>query len=170
MRSIHAMLLLLVVISTLLVAAKGFDVKGYNVGVVQRRWWMDTASPFGQEGFQGSSTNKVSSPLLDQERDKKEDALLEYAPGKPAPVDLYRDAPYHMLSDVLDQPRDRESLSCVNSRSCYAVDAEAHLSKVGNYRQLTNNYKREYPDDCSALRQELVLNFYKTEPVSVSRD
>lgn len=171
MRLIH-LFLVLVVLSTLLVAAKSFEVNGYNLGragasPLQRRWWMDSASPFDVEAFVGSSKEKGKSPLLDQ--DQKKDPIMEYAPGKPAPVDLYRDTPYHLLSDHLGQPRDQEALSRVNSRSCYAVDAEAYLSKVGNYRQLTNNYKREYPDDCSALRQELVLNFYKAEPISVSR-
>lgn len=160
-------LLLLVIISALLVAARGFHVQGYNLGragaaPLQRRWWEDSASPFGVESFVGS---KKESPLLDQEQ--KKDPVMEYPPGKPAPVDLYRDTPYHLLSDRLGQPRDQESLSCVTSRSCYAVDAEAYLSKVGNYRQLTNNYKREYPDHCSSPHQELVLNFYKAESVSV---
>jgi len=163
-------LLLLVVISVLLVVTKGLQVRGYNLGhagasPAQRRWWMDTASAI--EPFVGSN-KKPASPLLDQE-EKKEDPVMEYPPGKPAPVDLYRNKPYHLLSDILAPPRDQEALSGVNSRSCYAVDAEAYLSRVGNYRQLTNNYKREYPDDCSSLRQELVLNFYKAEPISVSR-
>jgi len=164
---------ILLVICVLLVAAKGFDVKGYDPAATpaHRQWWRHSASPFESEGFQGSASQaSQASPLLDQpaELEQKESELLEHAPGKPAPVDLYRDRPYHLLSDRLGPPRDQETLSCVNSRSCYAVDAEAHLSKVGNYRQLTNNYKREYPDNCSALRQELVLNFYKAEPVSVS--
>jgi hypothetical protein len=172
MRPIH-LFVVLVVVSALFVVAKGFEVNGYNLGragasPAQRRWWMDSASPFHVEGFVDSSKGKDKSPLLDHDQ-KKGDPIMEYGPGKPAPVDLYRPTPYHLLSDHLGQPRDQEALSCVNSRSCYAVDAEAYLSKVGNYRQLTNNYKREYPDDCSALRQELVLNFYKAEPISVSR-
>jgi hypothetical protein len=54
----------------------------------------------------------------------------------------------------------------VNSRSCYAVDFDRMVSKTGNFRQFTNNYKRGYPDSCSSPYQELVLNFYKADPMS----
>ncbi len=97
-------------------------------------------------------------------KDKKEETEEEAdsSPGKPAPVDLYHMEPYLLLSDIL--AKGPESPSSVTSQSCYAIDTEAYLSKVGNYRQLTNNYKREYPDNCSALRHELVLPFYKPKP------
>jgi hypothetical protein len=88
--------------------------------------------------------------------------ILEYKPNMPSPVDLYNTQPYHLLSDVMDQPRLTESISCVNSRSCYATDFQSSIQKTGNYSQMTNNYKRKYPDSCSAPVQELVLNFYKT--------
>lgn len=81
-------------------------------------------------------------------------------------ADLYNNQPYHLLDDIFSPPRLKESLSCVNSRSCYASDFENVLSKTGNFRQITNNYKREYPDNCSAPFQELTLNFYKVAPFS----
>lgn len=170
MQTLYALLIVLVVIA--LVGAGGFQVQGYNLirtggSPAQKRWWMDSASAL--EPFVGSAKEGVKQKegIMGQQTS---DPIMEYAPGKPAPVDLYRNDPYHLLSDVLGSAReDRDSLSSVNSRSCYATDAEAYLSKVGNYRQLTNNYKREYPDNCSSTRQELVLNFYKAEPISVSR-
>jgi hypothetical protein len=61
----------------------------------------------------------------------------------------------------MEEPRVKESVSCVNSRSCYATNFERTIEKTGNYNQLTNNYKRKYPDSCSSPLQELVLNFYK---------
>ena len=130
------------------------SVQGYNVLTpVQKRWWMDSASAL--EPFTNLSRSE-----------EKVEELSDHSPGKPAPVDLYRMEPYHLLSDVLGKTRD--SLSSVNSRSCYATDAEAYLSKVGNYRQLTNNYKREYPDHCSSPNHELVLNFYEAKPFTPS--
>jgi hypothetical protein len=93
--------------------------------------------------------------------------ILEYPPDSPAPANVHNNNPYHLLNDIISKPRDTEALSCVNSRSCYATDFERIISKTGNYRQLTNNYKRGYPDSCSAPYQELVLNFYKADSIPV---
>lgn len=96
--------------------------------------------------------------------------LMEYPPGKPCPVALYSSEPYHLLSDVLPPvSQGDESLSCVTSRSCFAADMEAQMAKTGNYRQWTNQYKRGYPDHCSAPRQELVLSMYQASPLVLSR-
>jgi hypothetical protein len=89
--------------------------------------------------------------------------LIEYIPNGPSPAELYNQQPYHLLNDYLEQPRVKESVSCVNSRSCYATDFDQSIAKTGSFRQLTNNYKREFPDSCSAPFQELVLNFYKVK-------
>ena len=92
---------------------------------------------------------------------KKEPPIMEFTPDTPSPADLHNNKPYHLLSDEMEKPRDKESLSCVNSRSCYAVDFERAHDKTGNFSQTTNNYKRSYPDSCSAPYQELTLNYYK---------
>ena len=63
-----------------------------------------------------------------------------------------------------------ETISCVNSRSCYATNFERMVDKTGNFRQMTNNYKRNYPDSCSSPYQELVLNFYKADPMAIPSD
>ena len=91
--------------------------------------------------------------------------LIEYPPDTPSPADVYNNQPYHLLSDEFLQPRSTESISCVNSRSCYATDFEPTISRTGNFRQLTNNYKRGYPDSCTGPIQELTLNFYKADPL-----
>jgi hypothetical protein len=96
-----------------------------------------------------------------------EGVVFEFPPDTPGPADLYNNQPYHLLSDEMTPPRINESLSCVNSRSCYASDFERMVSKTGNFRQMTNNYKRGYPDSCSAPHQELVLNFYKTDAMPI---
>jgi len=66
--------------------------------------------------------------------------------------------PYHLLSDRLPA---KHALSQTGSQACYQMDAEQALSKTGSFRQLTNNYKRTYPDNCSMGHQDLLLNFYE---------
>jgi len=165
----------LILLCLAVMGAYRLDVQGVNASEGQR-WWKDSAAPFGEEGFEPAPKASGSPQGSLQghegfESQEKEDALLDHPPGKPAPVELYDKQPYHLLSDRLSPALDgsKGTLSCVNSRSCYATDAEAYLSRVGNYRQMTNNYKHEYPDSCSALRQELVLGFYSAMPLSVSR-
>ncbi len=139
------------------------DVQGYNLSSPsQKKWWLtDSLEPF-EDVLKASSNVSISR----SSEELADSPLVEYLPGKPAPVELRNKEPYHLLEDQLPPARDPSSLSCVNSRSCYATDTEAYLSKTGNYRQLTNNYKRNYPDHCSAPRQELVLSFYKPSMLS----
>lgn len=82
--------------------------------------------------------------------------------------DLYNQKPYHLLGDEME-PLSPEKISCVNSRSCYATSFDRFLEQTGNFHQITNNYKRGYPDSCSSPLQELVLSFYKTQPLDMQR-
>ena len=143
----------------------------------QNRWWnREGWQRFGYpyysfwETFEDIKDKPAGVELEDEgsllkQKAGKEDSVLEYPPESPGPASLYNNNPYHLLSDELPPPREKEALSCVNSRSCYASDFERMVSKTGNYRQMTNNYKRGYPDSCSAPYQELVLNFYKADPM-----
>lgn len=102
---------------------------------------------------------QVDSDHFNPTADPNQD-LLDYRPNQPSPVDLQNTQPYHLLSDYMGEPRVKEALSCVTSRSCYATDFQRTIEKTGNYSQMTNNYKRKYPDSCSGTEQELTLNFY----------
>lgn len=102
-----------------------------------------------------------------ENRKKEDSAILSYPPNSPSPTDVQNNQPYHLLDDMMQPPRVKESISCVNSRSCYATDFERMIEKTGTFRQLTNNYKRGYPDNCSAPFQELTLNFYKTDAIPI---
>ena len=95
-----------------------------------------------------------------------ENNIMDFPPGTPNTSDVYNNQPYHLLSDSMQAPREKESLSCVNSRSCYATDFNRMIEKTGTFRQLTNNYKRSNPDSCSSPNQELVLNFYKADAMA----
>jgi hypothetical protein len=113
-----------------------------------------------------SSESEEQASLLSRKLGD-EGVVMEFPPDTPGPADLYNNQPYHLLADEMSPPRVKETISCVNSRSCYATDFERMISKTGNYRQMTNNYKRNYPDSCSAPYQELVLNFYKADSMPI---
>jgi hypothetical protein len=125
----------------------------------------------GVEGFENINDRPAEVPTEDKplltQKVGTEGTILEFPPDSPAPADIYNNQPYHLLEDEMAPPRETESISCVNSRSCYATDFDRMISKTGNFRQMTNNYKRGYPDSCSAPHQELVLNFYKADPMPI---
>lgn len=91
--------------------------------------------------------------------------LTNFPPNKPSPVDFGNRSNYMLLSDELEPLE--SGISCVNSRSCFATDFDRLVEKTGNFRQFTNNYKRDYPDSCSSPYQELVLSFYKDKEIQV---
>lgn len=123
-----------------------------------------TWEAFQSQTAQGKKGQQAQMDALES----ADSPLMEYPPGKPCPVALYSSEPYHLLSDVLPSVGE-EALSCVTSRSCFATDMEAQMAKTGNYRQWTNQYKRGYPDHCSAPRQELVLSMYQASPLVLAR-
>ena len=65
--------------------------------------------------------------------------------------------PYSLLKDVIPLSSNRSSPT---SQRCYDADFQPRIEKTGNYRQLTNNYRRGYPDSCSSPLHEFVLSFY----------
>jgi hypothetical protein len=67
--------------------------------------------------------------------------------------------PYNLLDNLPAAPRG--SISCLNAACCAETDFEWRTMLTGNYLQRTNNYKREFPDSCSAPLTELNLAFYK---------
>ena len=78
----------------------------------------------------------------------------------PAPAALKQPRkPYNLLEDL--PPAPRGSLSCLKASCCAETDFEWRTNQTGNYLQRTNNYKREFPDNCTGPRQELTLAFYK---------
>ena len=136
----------------------------------QQNWWeRPDSNMFGYPmySYWESFANPDRSHELDPAIRTERSSVMEYPPDSPSPADLYNNQPYHLLSDMLPPPREKESISCVNSRSCYATDFDRMVSKTGNFRQMTNNYKRGYPDSCSSPYQELVLNFYKADPMAI---
>lgn len=69
--------------------------------------------------------------------------------------------PYNLLPDL--PPAPRGSISCLKASCCAETDFEWRTNLTGNFLQRTNNYKREFPDNCTGPRQELTLAFYKPD-------
>ena len=71
--------------------------------------------------------------------------------------------PYSLLQDVL--PIFKGPAPRPTSEACYETDFQKRLEKTGNYKQLTNNYKRGTPDSCSEPLHEMTLSYYQITPV-----
>jgi hypothetical protein len=75
-----------------------------------------------------------------------------------ATLDIPR-RPYHLLGDYLEPAHER--LANLKSECAYIADGQRHIEKTGTFGQITNNYKKEKPDNGSTLMRELSLSFYK---------
>jgi hypothetical protein len=63
-----------------------------------------------------------------------------------------------LLSDMMSV---QTGLSGYGAKECASNDKTRELELDGQYIQRTNNYKRDYPDNCSAPLSELVGSVYK---------
>ncbi len=131
----------------------------------------------GGEGIGGRTDGPAASMLepaaLLKEKDKKEGFVDLEVKGKsevnpdsgPGPASLTQPRkPYHLLSDVL-QNAPRDTVGCLTAGCCNETDFEARTNLTGNYLQRTNNYKREYPDNCTGPLHDFTMAFYKTTPL-----
>jgi hypothetical protein len=97
---------------------------------------------------------------------KQEDAVGSPEIMNMAPADTTLELPrepYALLKDVLT-PFAGQIVS-PTSAACYDADFQKRLERTGNFRQMTNNYKRGVPDSCSAPNHDLSLSFYSVEEV-----
>jgi len=134
--------------------------------------------PADLEGFRGgqaingrtagpAATTLTPAPLIQEgfaNLDVKGKSEVNPDSG-PGPASLTQPRkPYHLLSDVLkDAPRD--TVGCLTAGCCNETDFEARTNLTGNYLQRTNNYKREYPDNCTGPLHDFTMAFYKTVPL-----
>ncbi len=120
-----------------------------------------------------------SAEFFTEQESKRRDQMMEAfenldAPGPvvgheetggldgPAPATLTEPRkPYNLLEQL--PPAPRGSISCLNAACCAETDFETRTNLTGNYLQRTNNYKREFPDNCTGPLHELTLAFYKPE-------
>jgi hypothetical protein len=68
--------------------------------------------------------------------------------------------PAHLLHEEIETTRPFNVTGTLTQQQCYEQDGTHVTSKVSDYSQRTNNYKRTYPDSCSAPFKELVGSFY----------
>ena len=91
-----------------------------------------------------------------------EDTTLSTNPADSSLENLRK--PYSLLQDVL--PIFKGKAPRPTSQACYETDFQKRLEKTGNYRQLTNNYKRGTPDSCSEPLHEMTLSYYDVKPLA----
>jgi len=72
------------------------------------------------------------------------------------------DKPYVLLGDTL---KTKNCLGMLDAKRCYMGSFQSRIEKTGNYRQLTNNYKHEDVESCSAPFTEVVNSFYDVKPL-----
>ena len=65
---------------------------------------------------------------------------------------------------LLDRPLAKKPL-VLTAQGCHTVDFLTRLEKTGNFRQMTNNYRRDDPDSCSGWTEELNLSPYERKPL-----
>lgn len=126
----------------------------------------------GGEGINGRTAGPAASmltpaPLLQGFTDFSVKGVSEVSSDSgPANAQLIQPRkPYHLLSDEL-QNAPRDTIGCLTAGCCNETDFEARTNLTGNYLQRTNNYKREYPDNCTGPLHEFTLSFYQTTPLS----
>ena len=83
----------------------------------------------------------------------------------PATLDKPR-AAYNALNDWL--PEATAKYSDIKSGCCYETSFQSRIEQVGNYKQMTNNFKHAYPDTCSMPFKELLMTFYKPQTLNSS--
>jgi len=116
--------------------------------------------------FQFQSGNPILRPRLERIEAFQTKGIVESDEplvGLSVPANTTLDkprAPYNLLKDVLPEAVVRVSPT---SERCFQSDFQTRIEKTGNFRQLTNNYKRGEPDSCSSPLHEFVLSFYKPE-------
>ena len=65
---------------------------------------------------------------------------------------------------LLDRPLAEKPL-VLTAQGCHTADFLTRLEKTGNFRQMTNNYRRDDPDSCSGWTEELTLSPYERKPL-----
>ncbi len=83
----------------------------------------------------------------------------------PAPRKINSGEPYTLL-EKLPTTNQAQPHYGENAFSCHAKDYWRTHELTGNYRQETNNYKKNYPDSCTSARGEFVLSFYEGQPLN----
>jgi len=115
--------------------------------------------------YSSSTSNPVIRPRLERieafQTKTAVDASVEAMTLEPDDATLQMPRqPYSLLKDFLPQAVERVS---PNAKRCYEADFQTRIEKTGNFRQLTNNYKRSEPDSCSSPLHEFVLSYYKPD-------
>ena len=69
-------------------------------------------------------------------------------------------ADFHQGLPLADVLAPASGLTNMSASSCAAADKSRQEELGGQYVQRTNNYRHDYPDDCSSLMSDFVGGFY----------
>lgn len=114
------------------------------------RWWQQMEGAPFSEGFTVPRSEPSGFP--------EHTEVLDFPPSMAGPANLQGEKPYLLLED---RQENKDIIDVLTSQSCYETDFSNDLSKVGSYRQMTNNYKRGTPESCSAPRQDVIHSIYQ---------
>ena len=89
-------------------------------------------------------------------------ALEGAPPDSFLPEAAFPEGPQVALKDFM---KVKTGLTSAGAKSCMDQDKARQGEVGGQYVQRTNNYRRDYPDNCSAPRSEFVGSVY--EPVGL---
>jgi len=110
---------------------------------------------FGARLLQQQSKEGFVSYMLAPSNTSKKESME----GAPAGTDSLAQFPNGQQA-LLDRTLD-VGLGNLGAAGCAAIDQSRELELDGQYVQRTNNYRRQYPDNCSAPLTEFVGSVYK---------
>jgi hypothetical protein len=114
-------------------------------------------------------SNPIIRPRLEVkegfETEKKVENVEDINLNGMSPADASLSTPRQPYSLLLGWLPMASGPNYTTAKSCHEIDFQTRLERTGNFRQLTNNYKRGDPDSCSGPIQDLNLAFYKSTPV-----
>ncbi len=123
--------------------------------------WMG-ANPILRERLEVKEPFVNGRPAEEDWGDRQED-IPSLSPAD-ASLEAMRD-PYALLAGVLKPTPFGAEKPTLSAGACYDADFQKRLEKTGNYRQLTNNYRRGVPDSCSMPLHDMVNKAYEVPVV-----
>lgn len=115
------------------------------------------ANPVLRERLEVKEPFVAGRPKEESWEDRQEE-IGALAPADAA-LEKMRD-PYALLAGIVKPLQFGTEKPTLSSAACYDADFQKRLEKTGNYRQLTNNYRRGVPDSCSMPLHDLVNKLY----------
>lgn len=125
-------------------------------------WWMYARAAASVGGTHRLAGAAFRGGALEGFADYLDSAATSPGGLEPDIADIRQPLP---LSDFLQE---KPGLQDLTAGSCAGVDATRQTELGGQYVQRTNNYRRDYPDNCSAPLSEFVGSVYTPTAVGAT--